>query len=229
MLGIPAAALEDPVAALHPRANLMRGAALIEQAHTRYRRDALRALGAYRHSSARQARALGAAIEALAQRLEASDSQAPVRRIAGRANAQALLGCVPSARREVAAVIVATAKRYGVEPAFALAIARRESAFNQAALSPKQARGVMQLIPATAKRYGVDAHDLHQNIDGGVRYLRDLLAMFEGDLRLVAAGYNAGEGAVRRFGHQVPPYRETQTYVPLVLQAREAFLQCQSL
>ena len=111
--------------------------------------------------------------------------------------------------------------RHGVDPAFALAIAKNESGFRQSAVSPKGARGVMQLMPGTAARYGADPHDLGQNIEAGVRYLRDLAELFGGDPALVAAAYNAGEHAVVKHGWRVPPYRETQQYVPRVLAARE--------
>ena len=76
----------------------------------------------------------------------------------------------------------------------------------------------MQLIPATAQRYGVqDSYDPGQNIHGGTRYLRDLLKMFNGNLELAIAGYNAGENAVIRAGHRIPPYPETMAYVPKVM------------
>jgi soluble lytic murein transglycosylase-like protein len=130
-------------------------------------------------------------------------------------------GAVPADQRSVVARIRSAAARHGVDPAFALAIAKHESGFRQSAVSPKGARGVMQLMPGTAARYGADARDLDQNIDAGVRYLRDLAELFGGDAALVAAAYNAGEHAVVKHGWRVPPYRETQTYVPRVLAARE--------
>jgi soluble lytic murein transglycosylase-like protein len=90
----------------------------------------------------------------------------------------------------------------------------RESSFKRFALSHKGARGLMQLMPATAARLGVrDIFDPRQNIEGGVKYMRILLNMFDGDVRLALAGYNAGEGAVLKYGRNVPPYRETQEYV----------------
>jgi soluble lytic murein transglycosylase-like protein len=94
------------------------------------------------------------------------------------------------------------------------AIMHRESAFKKRALSHKGARGLMQLMPATAARFGVrDIFDPAQNIDAGARYMRWLLNRFDGDVRLALAGYNAGEGAVDKYGRRVPPYRETQEYV----------------
>ena len=116
-------------------------------------------------------------------------------------------------------LIRAAAERHGVEQALVQAVIQVESNFNPRAVSPKGARGLMQLMPATAQRLGVvDAFDPRQNIEGGVRYLADLLALFKHDLRLVLAAYNAGEQAVIQYGHQIPPYRETRDYVPKVLQ-----------
>ena len=88
-----------------------------------------------------------------------------------------------------------------------------ESNFNPRAVSRKGARGLMQLMPQTAKRYGVkDVHDAGENIRGGVAYLADLMVAFRGDLPLVLAAYNAGEGAVQKYSG-VPPYPETREYV----------------
>ncbi len=96
------------------------------------------------------------------------------------------------------------------------AVAWQESRMNQAAVSPKGARGVMQLRPTTAARLGVDADDLRGNISGGAAYLAQLLHEFDGDIVLTLAAYNAGPGAVRRWGG-VPPYPETRAYVAAVL------------
>jgi soluble lytic murein transglycosylase-like protein len=98
------------------------------------------------------------------------------------------------------------------------AVIAAESAYNPAALSAKGAVGIMQLLPGTARRYGVaDAYDARQNIQGGARYLADLLRLFNNDTTLALAAYNAGEQAVLRHGGKVPPYRETVAYVPRVL------------
>ncbi|MEZ5751474.1 MAG: lytic transglycosylase domain-containing protein [Paracoccaceae bacterium] len=106
-----------------------------------------------------------------------------------------------------------------VSPALALAVISVESAGRAQARSHAGAQGLMQLIPATAERFGVrDAMDPAQNIRGGVAYLDWLLGEFDGDVVLALAGYNAGEGAVRRNGG-VPPYAETRDYVPKVLAA----------
>ncbi|ARN24051.1 lytic transglycosylase [Piscinibacter gummiphilus] len=110
-----------------------------------------------------------------------------------------------------------TAVEMKVQPQLVLAIIEAESNFNTAALSPKNAKGLMQLIPETAARFNVSRpYDPAQNIRGGVSYLRWLLAYFEGDVALVAAAYNAGEGAVNRY-RGVPPYAETLAYVAKVL------------
>lgn len=104
----------------------------------------------------------------------------------------------------------------GVDEALVRAVIHAESAFNPKALSPAGAQGLMQLIPSTAAMYGVtNSYDADQNIVAGVKHLRMLLDMFDGDLRLVTAGYNAGENAVLRWGG-VPPYDETQVYVERV-------------
>lgn len=110
------------------------------------------------------------------------------------------------------------ARRYGLDPALVDAVVRAESGYDPQATSPAGAVGLMQLMPATARALGVaDPYDPVQNVEGGVRYLRGLLDRF-GDVRLALAAYNAGPGAVVRFGG-VPPYRETRAYVDRVLSA----------
>jgi soluble lytic murein transglycosylase-like protein len=110
--------------------------------------------------------------------------------------------------------IVDSGTRNGVDPVLLYSIMHRESSFKRFALSPKGARGLMQLMPGTAARFGVrNIFDPQQNIEGGARYVRFLLDMFDGDVRLALAGYNAGEGAVMKYGRRVPPYAETQEYV----------------
>jgi TPR repeat protein len=105
------------------------------------------------------------------------------------------------------------APRYEVDPKFALAIILVESGFNVHARSPRNAQGLMQLMPDTAQRFRVkNTFDAEDNINGGLAYLRWLLAYFEGNVPLVAAAYNAGERAVERHGG-VPPYSETKEYV----------------
>jgi soluble lytic murein transglycosylase-like protein len=90
----------------------------------------------------------------------------------------------------------------------------QESTFKPRAMSNKGARGLMQLMPGTARRFGVSSiWDPRQNIEGGTRYIRFLLDTFDGDVQLALAGYNAGEGAVMKYGYRIPPYSETQEYV----------------
>jgi len=110
--------------------------------------------------------------------------------------------------------IVESSKRYGIDPLLIYAQMHQESSFKLKATSYKGASGLMQLMPATARRFGVTSiYDPKQNIDAGVKYMRWLLNTFGGDVVLALAGYNAGEGAVWKYGNQVPPYRETQEYV----------------
>lgn len=96
------------------------------------------------------------------------------------------------------------------------AVAWRESGFRQTALSPKGAVGVMQIMPSTALSLGVDRYDVHQNIEGGAAYLRAMLNRYGGNVNLALAAYNAGPGAVDRYGG-VPPFRETQAYVGAIV------------
>jgi soluble lytic murein transglycosylase-like protein len=117
---------------------------------------------------------------------------------------------------EVIRAIEDSAQRHAVSAPLAQAVAWQESRFRQDAVSPKGALGVMQLMPQTARRLGVDAGDLHGNIDGGVAYLSQMLARFEGDLPRALAAYNAGPEAVQRYGG-VPPYAETKAYVRAIL------------
>ncbi|MEO8304451.1 MAG: transglycosylase SLT domain-containing protein [Betaproteobacteria bacterium] len=116
-------------------------------------------------------------------------------------------------QKRVAAIVRKLAPEYRVNPQFALAIIRAESNFDVNARSPKNAQGLMQLIPDTAARFNVKRpYDPVQNVRGGLAYLRWLLAYFQGNVTLVAAAYNAGEGAVERYGG-IPPYAETRAYV----------------
>lgn len=117
-----------------------------------------------------------------------------------------------------AAQIQQAAEDEGVNPALVHAVINAESGYNPSAVSRVGAQGLMQLMPGTARRYAVkDAFDPEQNIRGGTRYLRDLLEMFDNDLELTVAAYNAGENAVLKYGRKIPPYRETKAYVPKVL------------
>jgi soluble lytic murein transglycosylase-like protein len=116
---------------------------------------------------------------------------------------------------EVRDLVQAAARNYAVSPALVDSVIQVESNYDPFAVSPKGAQGLMQLMPSTAKRFGVqDSFDAKQNIEGGVRYLKFLQETFKDD-RLAIAAYNAGEGAVARYGN-VPPYPETVDYVAKV-------------
>lgn len=115
-------------------------------------------------------------------------------------------------------VVDEVSRTHGLESALLHAVISVESRYNPKAVSRKGAAGLMQLMPQTAKRYGVaDALDPLQNLNGGARYLKDLLSLFNNDTSLALAAYNAGEHAVTRYGNRIPPYRETLHYVPRVL------------
>jgi len=135
------------------------------------------------------------------------------------AHAAASLDGFSTGDPKVDGFIVESAKRHGVDPVLLYAIMHRESSFKKRALSHKGASGLMQLMPATARRFGVsNIWDPRENIEGGTRYVRWLLDKFDGDVRLTLAGYNAGEGAVMKYGYRVPPYSETQEYVRRITQ-----------
>ncbi len=124
------------------------------------------------------------------------------------------LGGFTTGNSDVDSYIVESGKRNSVDPLLLYSIMHQESSFKTRAMSYKGARGLMQLMPGTASRFGVaNIWDPKQNIEGGARYMRFLLNMFDGDVRLALAGYNAGEGAVMKYGNQVPPYSETREYV----------------
>lgn len=110
--------------------------------------------------------------------------------------------------------ILDSGRRNSVDPLLLYSIMHQESTFKPRAMSNKGARGLMQLMPGTAARFGVTSiWDPKQNIEGGTRYMRFLLDKFDGDVKLALAGYNAGEGAVMKYGYRIPPYSETQEYV----------------
>jgi soluble lytic murein transglycosylase-like protein len=120
-------------------------------------------------------------------------------------------------------LVRASAARNGLDPFLVHAVIRAESAYEPRAISRKGAVGLMQLMPRTALRYGVaDPFDPAQNIEAGTRYLRDLLGLFECELALALAAYNAGESAVLRSGRRIPPYAESERYVRRVTQLYES-------
>lgn len=124
------------------------------------------------------------------------------------------LGGFTTGDADVDNFIVDSGKRNSVDPLLLYSIMHQESSFKSRAMSYKGARGLMQLMPPTAVRFGVtNIWDPKQNIEGGARYMRFLLDLFDGDVNLALAGYNAGEGAVMKYGFKVPPYSETQEYV----------------
>lgn len=119
---------------------------------------------------------------------------------------------------EVAQMVQTAAQRYGVDPKLALAVAQTESSLSPNVVSSAGAVGVMQLMPDTAASLGVqNPYDPRQNIDGGVRYLKQMLNSFNGDVKKAVAAYNAGAGAVQKY-NGIPPYSETQNYVAKVME-----------
>lgn len=120
--------------------------------------------------------------------------------------------------RRFAPIVERAARAHGVDEALVHAVIFAESSYDPRAVSPAGATGLMQLMPATAQQYGVrDLFDPAQNVSGGVRFLRDLLARFDGNIELALAAYNAGANAVIRAGNRVPPYPATAAYVPKVI------------
>ena len=127
-----------------------------------------------------------------------------------------VLDDMPLADQNLSALIEAAAGKYKVDPKLVAAVAEVESNGNQNAVSSAGAIGVMQLMPDTAASLGVDPYNKQQNVEGGAKYLRQMLDIFGGDTRKAVAAYNAGPGAVKDYGG-VPPYKETQNYVNKVL------------
>lgn len=117
-----------------------------------------------------------------------------------------------------AGIIQNAAGQHKIDEKLVHAVIHAESAYDANAVSSAGAVGLMQLMPGTAKRYGVfNRRDPQQNVEGGTRYLKDLLKMFDSNLSLAVAAYNAGENAVKRYHNAIPPYPETQKYVKKVL------------
>lgn len=127
-------------------------------------------------------------------------------------------GATMANRKIYAPLVEQAASQNQLDAALIHAVIATESGYNPRALSNKGAGGLMQLMPDTARRYGVtDLFDPAQNIQAGTHYLKDLLRMFNQDIKLALAAYNAGENAVIRHGNRIPPYRETVAYVPKVM------------
>lgn len=134
------------------------------------------------------------------------------------ANVQPAAQAPTAAPAALVPMIRDAAREHALSATVLTAVIAAESGFNPRAVSRKGAQGLMQLMPETARRFGVkDAFSVRDNLRGGATYLRELLRLFEGDLSLALAAYNAGEGAVQRAGRRIPPYRETQDYVAKVL------------
>jgi soluble lytic murein transglycosylase-like protein len=120
----------------------------------------------------------------------------------------------PAATPRFDEIVVAHAQRHALRPELVRAVIQVESGYNPTATSPKGAMGLMQLMPATARELGVrNPYDPEDNIRGGTAYLRQLLDRYDGNEELALAAYNAGSGAVDKYGQRVPPYRETRDYV----------------
>jgi len=121
-------------------------------------------------------------------------------------------------RKKHSGTIDVIAKRYRLPKSLIHAVITAESAYDSEAVSRAGAVGLMQLMPGTARRYGVkNRRNPYENISGGSQYLRDLLVLYDNNLKLVLAAYNAGEGAVKKYNNNIPPYKETQNYVKKVI------------
>ena len=137
--------------------------------------------------------------------------------VQGMAPAQKSVGAAQEiANPELARMIHAAAAKYAIDPKLVSAVAEVESGGDQNAVSPAGAVGVMQLMPETAAGLGVNPYDMKSNVEGGAKYLREMLDTFDGDVKKAVAAYNAGANAVKAYGG-VPPYAETQNYVTSVL------------
>jgi soluble lytic murein transglycosylase-like protein len=142
----------------------------------------------------------------------------PVAEVAAAAPSGKVKGEVPGTSPAIRAVVAEAAKLTAVDPALLHAVIKVESGYNARAVSRKGAQGLMQLMPDTARRLGVaNPFSPRDNVLGGARYLRELLDLFDQNVELAVAAYNAGENAVIRAGYRTPPYSETQHYVPQVL------------
>jgi soluble lytic murein transglycosylase-like protein len=160
-----------------------------------------------------------AKIEEVAREIEAANKPPVIISTAGVAVLGATETGWSTGNAKIDGLIRYYGKLHGVDPFLIYCTMSQESSFSSGATSYKGAQGLMQLMPDTAARYGVsNPYDPAQSISGGTRYLKDLLKMFNGRVDLALAGYNAGEGAVMKFGNAIPPYSETRSYVKLILQ-----------
>ncbi|MGA2360971.1 MAG: lytic transglycosylase domain-containing protein [Candidatus Aminicenantales bacterium] len=115
-------------------------------------------------------------------------------------------------------IVQRVADKHRVDPELIHAIIRAESDYDSFALSEKGAMGLMQLMPDTATQYGVrNVFDAAQNIEGGTKYLKDLIRLYNGKTKLVLAAYNAGQEAVKKYGGKIPPYQETRDYISRIM------------
>lgn len=129
---------------------------------------------------------------------------------------------VSKRKKDYENLVAEAAKKHQVDPKLVHAVIQAESSYNPTAVSSAGAVGLMQLMPGTARRFGVnDRRDAYQNIDGGTRYLKHLIKLFDSNLNLAVAAYNAGENAVIRNNNSIPPYTETRNYVKEVLSLQD--------
>ena len=159
-----------------------------------------------------------AKVEQVTKEIAAANQPAPVPADGLLSNAVGLNTAWSTGSNKIDGLIRYYGNLYGVDPYLIYCTMSQESKFTSSATSYKGAMGLMQLMPGTATRYGVtNPYDMAQSIMGGTRYLKDLLKMFNGRVDLALAGYNAGEGAVMKYGNSIPPYDETRNYVRLIL------------
>jgi soluble lytic murein transglycosylase-like protein len=158
-------------------------------------------------------------VDEIAKQIAEANKPAPVASLADAASSTGISNEIWSTgNSRIDGLIRLNGNQYGVDPYLIYCLMSQESKFTSSATSPKGAQGLMQLMPGTAARYGVtNPYDVGQSIMGGTRYLKDLLKMFNGRVDLALAGYNAGEGAVIKYGYTVPPYDETRNYVKLIV------------
>lgn len=158
-----------------------------------------------------------AKVEEIAKQIAEANKPAPVA-LADSTGSMALNNSWTTGNARIDGLIRFYGNQHGVDPYLVFCLMSQESKFTSGATSPKGAQGLMQLMPGTAARYGVtNPYDVAQSISGGTRYLKDLLKMFNGRIDLALAGYNAGEGAVIKYGYNIPPYDETRNYVKLII------------